>query len=637
LPDKAGYCAFDGTMLRQGGAQAADGQMLQEFFFPSGRRCRTFDELAQGCHAEWDEAKQLLREGTFANFLAGIGRADLAKLAREAQGMPDLDKGLTSFVGGLPATAGQGPKLGLSPRRLVVGPIRVGEQKPVQITVQNEGRGLLQGTITVAEGDAWLQIMEGEGPRQATIKANRDQVVRLLVNTQALNANQNYSGKLVAVTNGGVAELPIRLDLVTRPFSRPPYTGAATPQELARKFRDNPRPAVELFENGEIARWFASNGWAYPIVGSPAPGLAAVQQYFEELGLARAPQVLLVQNEFRLQATPQGSCGFRIDLRSPARKVVYARAECSVPWLRLSEANVAGQGQTSLDVEVQTAYLTEDREYPAVVKVVANAGQTFMVQVRVLMSGNRTSWFAAPAVPVPPPAAVPAVPVAPVPVPPPVYAVPTFTPARPAPPPAEEPTGQGFGVLQAIAAGAILGLLWRMVLLLPADVYARMLGDPSAQPTPGTLDAWLLMPSPDQGPFLRLFVLATWWVGAVAGAVLAVRKGGGALDVVCGIVAGAIAGLAGSATAGCLLVLGDELPRLLLRGAAGQAMSPGLATTLWMLLAVVSWTGAGAAGGLVLYMLGDFGHSLLGVVGAPFAGALRLVGLTQAARLFEAA
>jgi hypothetical protein len=136
---------------------------------------------------------------------------------------------------------------------------------------------------------------------------------------------------------------------------------------------------------------------------------------------------------------------------------------------------------------------------------------------------------------------------------------------------------------------------------------------------------------------LRLFVLATWWAGAVAGAVLAVRKGGGALDVLCGVVAGAIAGLAGSATVGCLLVLGDEVPRMLLKAAAtGQSMSPGLATTLWMLLAVVSWTGAGAAAGLVLYLLGDFGHSLLSVVGSPFAWALRLVGLTGAARLFEA-
>ena len=130
------------------------------------------------------------------------------------------------------------------------------------------------------------------------------------------------------------------------------------------------------------------------------------------------------------------------------------------------------------------------------------------------------------------------------------------------------------------------------------------------------------------------FMIESAWRGRLFGAEWRVAEGG-AIDVVCGIVAGAVAGLAGSATVGCLLVVGDGLPRLLLKGLARQEMSPALATTLWMLLAVVSWTGPGAAGGLVLYLLGDFGHSVLGVVGAPFAWALRLVGLTQAARLFE--
>ena len=57
--------------------------------------------------------------------------------------------------------------------------------------------------------------------------------------------------------------------------------------------------------------------------------------------------------------------------------------------------------------------------------------------------------------------------------------------------------------------------------------------------------------------FLRQFVFATWWVGAVAGLVLVWRGGGRATDVACGAVAGAAAGVAGAATLACLTVLFD--------------------------------------------------------------------------------
>src|SRR5262245_24535971 len=121
-PATAVFCHFDGNLLEQRAGASPAGQLLQQFVFPSGRRCRTFDEVVQGCYYEWEEARQLLADGTFASFLSGIGRADLAKAAREAQANADLDVGLTTFLAALPATAVQGPKLGLAPRKLVVGP-----------------------------------------------------------------------------------------------------------------------------------------------------------------------------------------------------------------------------------------------------------------------------------------------------------------------------------------------------------------------------------------------------------------------------------------------------------------------------------------------------------------------------------
>src|SRR5262245_66031776 len=107
-PEVAVYCHFDGTALRHGTAPA--NQLLQEFVFASGRRCRTFDELVQSCYAEWDDAKQLLADGSFAGFMASLGRADLAKLARECQAMAERDMGLTNVLAGLPAAAAVAPR-----------------------------------------------------------------------------------------------------------------------------------------------------------------------------------------------------------------------------------------------------------------------------------------------------------------------------------------------------------------------------------------------------------------------------------------------------------------------------------------------------------------------------------------------
>ncbi|MBY0231233.1 MAG: hypothetical protein K2W96_18280, partial [Gemmataceae bacterium] len=183
----------------------------------------------------------------------------------------------------------------------------------------------------------------------------------------------------------------------------------------------------------------------------------------------------------------------------------------------------------------------------------------------------------------------------------------------------------------AVMAAALLGGLWRLVLLLPADVYARMWGGPEG----GSLRSWLAEPGPDDG-FLRLFVLATWWAGAVAGAFLAWKKGGGPLDLLFGVVAGAVAGLAAAATVGCVLVVGDTVPRMLLSSmASGGEMGSGTATALWMFLAVLSWIGLGAAAGAALALAGGFGHGLLGTIGAPFAGASRLAGMKGLASLFE--
>jgi hypothetical protein len=635
-PDNAAYCCFDGTALRQGVAPA--GQFLQEFVFASGRRCRTFDELSQACYADWDAARALLGDGTFASFFASLGRADLAKLARECQSLRDRDMALSQFLDGLPATASTAtPRLGLNPRRLQIGPLRVGDQQAVPITLKNEGTGQLQGKLQVADGEKWLSL------EQEMVRTPREQVIRLHVNTRDLTVGQNYIGKLIAVTNGGAAELPVKLELQARPFALAPYKGASSPHDLARKMRDNPKPAVELITNGEIALWFASNGWTYPIVGQPAPGLACVQQYFEELGLAKAP-VIRISHE-RIEQTMQinETAVVPIVLTSVGRKLVYARAETNMPWLKIPSPNISGQASANLELEIDTTLMDPDRVYVGAVKVIANANQTFIIPVRITVQ-PKPGWFTrtkTKSEPAPAPGVAPvpvviasgtAAPVATL-----VAAAPT-TGREPAREPAREAATASpdarFGLFQALWVGAILGFFGRVLLVLPADIYARILGNPQRTPLPGSLEAWLAAPSAEEG-FLRLFVGVTWWLGPLVAIWTVARSGGKWLDLLCALVTGVGLGLAGMATLGCVLVAGDGLPRFLLSGLSGATLSAPLATLLWIVSCVACWIVLGAIGAVLVRFFGAVGHGLLRLAAAPLAGVLYALGMENLAKVFE--
>src|SRR4051794_1048144 len=95
-PPEAAYCYYDGNVLAggaRGAATAAQG-FSTPFHSPSGKVCRSYDELALACQAEWKAARDLLQQGFLETFFGGLGRADLAIAAREAARFPDPDRGL---------------------------------------------------------------------------------------------------------------------------------------------------------------------------------------------------------------------------------------------------------------------------------------------------------------------------------------------------------------------------------------------------------------------------------------------------------------------------------------------------------------------------------------------------------------
>src|SRR5262245_60033207 len=207
-PVAAGYCHHDGTPLAgiPGQPRQPHGSLPHPFVFPSGRSCRSFDELVQACQEDWVSARTLLSQGAFAHFLAAAGRMDLASSAQKAQAHQDPDIGLHVFLSGLPASRMDGPTLDLRPRRLALGQLRAGEVKQIRLVVSNYGKGLLHGTLTVAVGGEWIKLEPAPNINDGhcTLKTAREQQVVLTVDTRHLAARQSYMGKLTVITNGGI-------------------------------------------------------------------------------------------------------------------------------------------------------------------------------------------------------------------------------------------------------------------------------------------------------------------------------------------------------------------------------------------------------------------------------------------------
>jgi hypothetical protein len=422
------------------------------------------------------------------------------------------------------------------------------------------------------------------------IRTAQEQDVTVRVDTHGLAAPHPYSGKLTVITNGGVVEVPVALDLQVQPFLQPPFEGISSPREMAEQMRTQPKPAVPLLENGAIARWFEVNGWTYPVSEATAPGVAAVQQFFEGMGLSKPPVIQLSAGEIAQSCLPGEVVQGQLVLRTSARKWVYARVESDAPWLRLAEQKVSGPQQTGITFEAHSQNLQPGRIHEGNLKITANAGQVLRVPVRLEVR-------------------------------------------RPAPskrPPTVHP----------LLVGAAAGLVVRLLLVLPVDLVARLLLAPLSSSGRFSTFAGMIGSPELMSQFVRNFVVITWWVGAIVAATLLWRRSHRWTDLVSGLIAGAVIGLVGSATLACLLPGLDWLPYLLGPKLAGKPIASGMASlawlriVLWIVLALASWAIWGTFIGFVLGHAGQPGARLLRRMAHALAGLFRLCGWKRAADSF---
>ena len=381
-PASAVYCYHDGFALGNGsgGPAVAGGQRNfgNPFVFPSGRACRNFDELAMACQECWNEACGLLDQGYLESFLGGMGRIDLAQAAKEAARYPDRQRGLDQLLNKIPSDVLEEPKLHVEPLELNLGTLPFGTDRSFDLNLENQGMRLIFGTVT-SEDCAWLAF--GDEGHEKTFELTHDATIPVKVRGDRLRAgNKPLEGRLLIESNAGIFTIIVRALVPVKPFPNDVLAGATAPRQIAEKARANPKAAALLFEQGAVAKWYKDNGWVYPVQAPSSSGLAAVQQFFEALGLTPPPKVDVNKRSIRLQGSVGDTLRESIEVATTEKRPVWAHATSDSPWIEVGRPKLNGRTAT-IGLGIPSVPNRPGQIITAKITVTSNGNQRFVVPV----------------------------------------------------------------------------------------------------------------------------------------------------------------------------------------------------------------------------------------------------------------
>jgi hypothetical protein len=381
-PSDAIYCHWDGAFLQGsrvfGPANLAQAPFPEAFYFPTGEVCQNFDQFALVVQQRWSETWELLKCSGLEAFLSRLGRADLITAAREASAHADPDLGVASFLSRLPTCSLMPPRLNVTPRQTQLGKLRPGKDVAFSLRLNNDGHGLIVGSVT--SDCPWLQVESAIPGQPHAAKFVQDRTLRVLVLGSRLTAGaQPRLGKVAISTNAGDVEAEVSCEVPIIPFPEGMFAGCQSPREVALKAKQSLHEAGELFFSGTVQKWYRANGWVYPVEGEPASGRAAVQQFFEALGLTKPPQVVL---DTPLLAF-QGPAGARIqqvvELHTEENRPIFAFGRSSSAWLSI--AGQSAHGSRAFVVVEATVPATTAVRLETQLNLRCNGNQRFRVPV----------------------------------------------------------------------------------------------------------------------------------------------------------------------------------------------------------------------------------------------------------------
>ena len=392
-PPEANYCYHDGANLLgsrvQGPQDLALAPFPSPFHFPSGDQVLNFDQMALCCLRQVEETWTMMRDGALPQFLAGLGRADLVTVIAEATALGDPDRGVDQFVARLPCNSLAAPKLLANTPQVHCGALVHGQQVAFSLSLRNAGNRLVSGVVTT--DCEWLQLDGSVDGKSRLIQFWRDQTLKVHVDGSKIPASiKPREGKLRIDTNAGSLVVPVTCGMPIVPFGTGPLQGSTTPRDIALKAKQFPRESSELFGSGAVQAWYRANGWIYPVEGEPASGMAAVQQFFEALGLVKPPRVVLDTPSLNFQGKPGARLRQTIHLHTGDKRPIFAFARSCSSWVTVlgasAKANVA-----AIEVEVLIPPSSED-VVDTQLEVRANGNQRFSVPVTVDVEADQLEF-----------------------------------------------------------------------------------------------------------------------------------------------------------------------------------------------------------------------------------------------------
>ncbi len=383
-PSDATFCFFDGKPLTSsaGGTSSIDFAGIafpRPFVFPSGARCDNFRQLALACVSHAEETIQSLRTGLLGTFFGGMGRADLARAVKTLAAIPDAERALDELLGKLPGSALHPAELVVEPVTLNLGMVQMGVDRAFTLKLANKGNRLLHGKALV--GDCpWLVLGESGTPEKL-FQFFESATLQVRIPGKRLHAfAKAQKGEITIESSGGNVVVAVEVLVPVKPFPEGVLSGATSPRQLATLAKAHLKEAAVLLEKGAVARWYADNGWTYPVQGPTAHGIAAVQQLFEYLGLVKPPKVELNESSVLLQGQPGERIEHMLRVTTKEKRAVFAHARSDQPWLKVCKTLFRGE-TAKIPLLVEAVPQEPGKTLKAHVKVIANGNQRFDVEV----------------------------------------------------------------------------------------------------------------------------------------------------------------------------------------------------------------------------------------------------------------
>src|SRR5262249_2994976 len=151
-----------------------------------------------------------------------------------------------------------------------LGLMEVGNNRSFDLHLANNGSRLLYGTVT-SDDCKWLTLGDAPGTSQKVFQFGSDLTIPVQIRGANLRAGSKpLEGRLLIESTGGNAAVTVQCEVRVKPFSEGVLAGAKSPRQIAEKAKAAPKDAASLFEKGNVADWYKTNGWTYPVQGPSA-------------------------------------------------------------------------------------------------------------------------------------------------------------------------------------------------------------------------------------------------------------------------------------------------------------------------------------------------------------------------------